>query len=79
MAEAGKSTVDRRRVLQSGLVALGAGGAVTLLPHEVARAVAKPAHPARPGFTTGHYRPTERELTVAKLEVEGAIPPILSG
>ena len=72
--------LDRRDLLTTGLLAIGASGAATLLPGEVVAAVAKgaAAKPA-PDFTLGHYRQQQQELTSTRLDVEGAIPAVLSG
>lgn len=67
---------DRRWVLQAGLMIAGGGALAGLDP---GRALAAAAAKARPDYTVGHYRPTLKEMTVSKLQVEGAIPPSLSG
>lgn len=73
------STFSRRDLMSAGLMAIGAGGAATLLPGEVVAAMREGASRPAPNFTKAHYRPTQRELTATTLEVEGAIPPALSG
>jgi hypothetical protein len=72
-------TIDRRRLLKSGLAGLAGSASVALLPSEVGVAMAAARDKATAVFTLGHYEPTQVELTSGRLEVLGSIPPVLSG
>jgi carotenoid cleavage dioxygenase len=65
--------LGRREVLKLSAVLAGTAPFASAFPILDAFAADKPV------FVTGHYTPTQQELTVSELRVEGAIPPELAG
>src|SRR5689334_15074649 len=73
MATVFNTELGRRDILKLSAALAGTAPFASALPVLDAFAADKPV------FVTGHYKPTQQELTVSQLRVRGSIPPELAG